>query len=243
MTLYERMKENYEYPYNFRLTKRTPVIIRIDGKAFRTFTKHFGKPFDPILTHAMQLTMLELCKNIQGATFGYTQSDEISILLQDYENLETSAWFDYEVQKLCSVSASMATLYFNKFFKELVAMHSVEGEKHHEARLKAAFEGALFDARCFNLPKEEVANYFISRQSDAIRNSIQMVGQAYFTHKELNRKSLEDIKKMLKEKNIDWAEYSTSKKRGTACYKAEEWNIDYTTPLFTEDREYIEKYV
>ena len=117
MTLYERIKENYELPYKFRLTKRTPVIIRLDGKAFHSFTKGFSKPFDPILMQAMQLTMLELCKNIQGATFGYTQSDEISILLQDYENLDTSAWFDYEVQKLCSVSASMATLFFNRFFE------------------------------------------------------------------------------------------------------------------------------
>ena len=243
MTLYERMKENYEYPYNFRLTKRTPVIIRIDGKAFRTFTKHFGKPFDPILTHAMQLTMLELCKNIQGATFGYTQSDEISILLQDYENLETSAWFDYEVQKLSSVTASMATLYFNKFFKELVAQLSLPGEKTHEARLNAAFNGALFDARCFNIPKEEVANYFICRQSDAVRNSVQMAGQACFKSNELNKKSINDILSMLLEKGVNWEDYRTCEKRGTACYKAEEWDIDYTTPLFTEDREYIEKYV
>lgn len=243
MTLYERIKENYELPYKFRLTKRTPVIIRLDGKAFHSFTKGFSKPFDPILMQAMQLTMLELCKNIQGATFGYTQSDEISILLQDYENLDTSAWFDYEVQKLCSVSASMATLFFNRFFEELAEEYSLPEEQHYEARLKASRSGAFFDARCFNLPKEEVVNYFLCRQMDAVRNSIQMVGQFYFSPKELNRKSCDEILQMLLEKGIDWKSYRTCEQRGSSCYKTDGWILDYTIPDFRDNRDYIERYV
>lgn len=244
MNINERMKQYYEEPYKVKLTRRVPVILRLDGKAFHTFTRGFAKPYDPILIESMQLTMLDLCKNIQGAVFGYTQSDEISIFLQDYETLETSAWFDYEIQKICSVSASMATLYFNRHFKSLVIKYDIPDDKYQEARCRAAMAGALFDARCFNIPKEEVTNYFYSRQTDAIRNSIQMAGQVYYTPKELNRKSCESIKEMLLKKGIIWEEYRICEQRGTACYKEEGWNLDVTIPLFKEEgRNYIERLV
>ena len=110
------MKENYENRAKTQLLRRTPVIIRLDGKAFHTFTKGFEKPFDKTMVEAMQATMLALCKEIQGCVLGYTQSDEITLILTDYTNLETSAWFNYDVQKICSVSASIATLIFNKYF-------------------------------------------------------------------------------------------------------------------------------
>ena len=113
-----RMKEFYEFIPKTKLMRRTPVILRIDGKAFHSFTKSFKKPFDEILINSMQETMKYLCENIQGCVLGYTQSDEISLLLVDYKKLNSSAWFDYEVQKLCSVSASMATLAFNKALYE-----------------------------------------------------------------------------------------------------------------------------
>lgn len=244
MNMNERMKEYYEGPYKVRLTKRVPVILRLDGKAFHTFTRGFAKPFDPILIEAMQLTMVDLCKNIQGAVFGYTQSDEISIFIQDYENLETSAWFDYELQKICSISASMATLYFNRHFKDLIIKYDVPDDNFQEARCKAAMKGALFDARCFNIPKEEVTNYFYSRQTDAIRNSIQMVGQVYYTPKELNRKSCDNIKEMLTAKGIAWEDFRICEQRGSACYKDEDWTLDTSIPLFKEmNRNYIERFV
>ena len=104
----QRMKNYYEAIPKTRLMRRTPVAIRIDGKAFHTFTRGFQKPFDEVLGNAMARTMEYLCQNIQGAVFGYTQSDEITILLQDYKKLTTDAWFDYEVQKMCSIAASMA---------------------------------------------------------------------------------------------------------------------------------------
>ena len=113
-----RMKEYYEQVPKFRLYRRTPVAIRIDGKAFHTFTRGIQKPFDEVLGNAMVRTMEYLCKNIQGCVFGYTQSDEITLLLIDYQTFETSAWFDYEIQKICSISASMATMAFNKYFRE-----------------------------------------------------------------------------------------------------------------------------
>ena len=116
----KRMKTYYEAIPKTSLMRRTPVAIRIDGKAFHTFTRGFEKPFDTLLVNVMQQTTKKLCENIQNCVFGYTQSDEITLILVDYKDINTAAWFDYKVQKLCSISASMATLYFNKFFKQSV---------------------------------------------------------------------------------------------------------------------------
>ena len=112
-----RMKDYYETIPKTRLMRRTPVAIRIDGKAFHTFTRGLKKPFDKILIKSMQDTMKYLCENIQGCVFGYTQSDEITLILIDYQTLTSQAWFNYEVQKMCSIAASMATMAFNKAFK------------------------------------------------------------------------------------------------------------------------------
>ena len=249
-----RMK-GYEQVPKTRLMRRTPVIIRIDGKAFHTFTKGFARPFDEALVEAMQETTKYLCENIQGCVLGYTQSDEITLVLVDYAHLETAAWFDYEVQKMCSIAASMATMAFNKFFAECATL---------EVHKKAMEKGAMFDARVFNLPKEEVTNCIYWRQLDATRNSIQMVGQAYFSHKELQNKSCNMIQDMLMEqKHINWNNYPTHLKRGTCVVKEKYflgepapdsigdpavyrtyWKIDKEIPIFRgEGREYIEKLI
>lgn len=262
-----RMKEFYEQVPKTRLIRRCPVILRIDGKAFHTFTKGFQRPFDDVLIKTMQDTMKYLCENIQGCVFGYTQSDEISLVLVDYKNLNSSAWFDYEVQKMCSIAASMATMAFNKYFRENIEdfiqncaieyeTHGLCGEGTTEFKLCKVYEkkvekGAMFDARCFNLPKEEVANYIYWRQLDASRNSIQMVGQANFSHKELQNKSCNDIQDMLMiQKGINWNDLETHKKRGSCCVKKgvdsgrSQWIIDYTIPIFKgENREYIERFI
>ena len=183
----------------------------------------------------MQETTKYLCENIQGCVLGYTQSDEITLILVDYQKLTSSAWFDYEVQKLCSISASMATMAFNKYFAENVANEILEYKtsmvpqcveiqqeikEYHDTLRAAVNKGAMFDARCFNIPKEEVTNLIYWRQLDATRNSIQMVGQANFSHKELQNKSCNDIQDMLHEqKGINWDDYPTVCKRGTACIK------------------------
>lgn len=240
-----RMKENYEFPYKIKMTRRTPVIIRLDGKAFHSFTKGFVRPFDHVLMKAMQNTMLDLCRNIQGCVFGYTQSDEISLLLIDYMNHESCAWFDNEIQKICSVSASMCTVYFNKYFSEEVA-NTADEIPEHKARFKAAEKGGMFDSRCFNVPRDEVTNYFLGRQNDASRNSIQMVGQCYFKHKELHGKSGNDIQDMiLTQYDINWNNFSVPEKRGTACYKTEDgWLLDYNMPILKESgRDYVERWL
>ena len=265
-----RMKEFYEQVPKTRLVRRMPVAIRIDGKAFHTFTRGFRKPFDHILIKTMQETTKYLCENIQGCVLGYTQSDEITLILVDYQKLTSSAWFDYEVQKLCSISASMATMAFNKYFAENVANETLEYKtsivpqcveiqqeikEYHDTLRAAVNKGAMFDARCFNIPKEEVTNLIYWRQLDATRNSIQMVGQANFSHKELQNKTCNMIQDMLHEqKGINWNDYPTVCKRGSACIYTEYanmngsynsgWIIDKEMPILKgEDRAYVDNLV
>ena len=262
-----RMKEFYEGVPKTRLVRRMPVAIRLDGKAFHTFTRGFQKPFDEVLGRAMRETMKYLCENIQGCVLGYTQSDEITLILVDYQNLNSCAWFDYEVQKMCSIAASIATMTFNKFFTknvnyfEMTHEHDDTINEYCTTLVNAAEKGAMFDARVFNIPKEEVCNLIYWRQLDATRNSIQMVGQANFSHKELQNKSCNMIQEMLfAEKGINWNDYPTYLKRGSCCikttiqnpnvdikdgvYPKSIWMIDLDIPIFKEDgRNYIDKLV
>lgn len=247
-----RMKTYYEQVSKTTLLRRTPVAIRIDGKAFHTFTRGFEKPFDTLLVNAMQQTTKKLCENIQNCVFGYTQSDEITLILVDYKDINTAAWFNYEVQKLCSISASMATLYFNKFFKQsveefdinsIIKEKEVDNYKLLNSYKRALNTGAMFDSRCFNIPKEEVCNLIYWRQLDATRNSIQMVGQANFSHKELQGLTCNKIQdKLITETDINWNNYPTYLKRGTSCLKKDsEWILDMNMPILKgEDRKYVE---
>lgn len=218
----DRMKSYYENRSKTFLVRRTPVIIRLDGKAFHTFTRGFNKPFDEAMCNAMQETMKYLCENIQGCVLGYTQSDEITLVLIDYQKLTTDAWFDYNVQKMCSVAASMATLVFNRRFQEQIVELSYNG-KLDDDELTSSYKrslktGAMFDARCFNIPKEEVTNCILWRQQDATRNSISSAGQAYFSHKQLEGLNSNQIQELLfQEKGINWNDYPTKFKRGSCC--------------------------
>lgn len=248
-SLGDRMKENYENRAKTYLVRRMPVIIRLDGKAFHTFTKGFQKPYDEILHNTMNATMKYLCENIQGCKFGYTQSDEITLLLTDYDTLDTDAWFDNGVQKICSVSASMATVAFNRVLRDSLNRFGSENfDKLDNALVEyittifKKLDRAMFDSRCFNIPEDEVVNCFIWRQQDATRNAIQMLGQCNFSHKELNGKSCNAIQDMLMEqKQINFNDMPTAFKRGVCCYKNEEgkWVVDAEPPIFTQDREYV----
>lgn len=246
----DRMKSYYENRSKTFLTRRTPVIIRLDGKAFHTFTRGFNKPFDEPMCNAMQETMKYLCENIQGCVLGYTQSDEITLVLIDYHKLTTDAWFDYNVQKICSVAASMATLIFNRRFQEQIVELSYNGKLDDDeltSSYKRSLEnGAMFDARCFNIPKEEVTNCILWRQKDATRNSISSAGQAHFSHKQLEGLNSNQIQKLLfQEKGINWNDYPTKFKRGSCCVKIDgNWTIDNNIPEFiNEGRNYIENLI
>jgi tRNA(His) 5'-end guanylyltransferase len=266
----DRMKGFYEDRYRVYLTRRMPVIIRVDGNAFHTFTRGLDKPFDYHFMRIMQHTCKELCEFIQGCVGGYVQSDEISLLLVDYNTITTDAWFDYNLQKGTSLAAARATLIFNRLVGALV--DEFESAGNTLAKLQDDGEGeawrlynlwepkqnrAIFDARAFNIPKEEVTNYFIWRQKDATRNSIQAAGQAVFRHSELNGKSQSNIQEMLFQKGINWNNYSIPEKRGSFVRRYTEtieredgtvivrhpWYIDDEMPVLTEDRDYIEELV
>lgn len=256
-----RMKAFYEQIPKTKLMRRTPVIVRIDGKSFHTYTKGFQKPFDEVLIKTMQETAKYLCENIQGCGLAYMQSDEISLLLIDYQRFETSAWFDYEVQKMCSIAASMATMSFNRVFSEVISDFTCNDVKLLDRYIEAARSGAMFDARVFNIPREEATNYFYWRQLDASRNSIQMVGQANFSQRELQSKSCNEIQDMLMtRKGINWNDLPTYQKRGSCVLKEDyidatlrsggaetvrsRWVIDKDIPIFKGDgREYIERLI
>ena len=242
----DRFKEYYENRSKTYLTRRTAVIIRIDGCHFHTFCRGLQKPFDPIFIKTMQETTKSLCENIQGCKIGYVESDEISLLLTDYDTLQTDAWFDYSVQKICSVSASMATIFFNKYWQKNIT--KTTDKEYYEVLKKKSELGAYFDARAFNLPKEEVANYFIWRQNDATRNSIQSLAQANFSQKQihsLNNSQLQD--KLHEEKGINWNDCKTVEKRGSCVIHVfdksinrSRWIVDEEIPVFTQNRDYIE---
>ena len=273
--LANRMKE-YEKRNQYYLQKRTPVAIRVDMRAGHTFTRGFKRPFDYIFMKSMQETAKYMCENMGNAKFAYVQSDEITIILTDYDTLETDCWFNYRTDKLCSISASMATMAFNKYFEENVTNevleykmvpHCVEIQQeikeYHNTLIAALDKGAMFDARCFNIPKEEVTNLIYWRQLDASSNSIQMVGQANFSHNELQNKSCNDIQDMLMlQKNINWNDFPTYQKRGSCVVKSDEketitednigtkmtirskWIIDKEMPILKgKDRAYIDKLV
>lgn len=217
----DRFKNQYEKITQTFLPRRNFIVIRLDGKAFHTLTKtmKFQQPFDEDFRAMMTETMKFLCENIQGAILGYTQSDEISIVLQDFKNKETDAWFNGNVQKIVSISASLATVKFNEKLKEYIsnAPDILRPANHH--KFKGAY--ALFDSRCFTISRDfEVYNYLLWRQKDCIRNSILSLAQHELGKKKIKGLNCQKLKKQLMtEKNILWDEMFPQFKYGYFCQK------------------------
>lgn len=211
-----RMKR-YESVSNILLTPRSPVILRLDGKSFHNYTKNFEKPF----SKSIRLAMLDACQllasEMQGFKLAYTQSDEASFLLTDYDNINTEGWFGYEVQKIVSVASSIFSVSFNKSINQ--------------------YKKAFFDCRAFNVPRGDVSNYFLWRVKDCIRNSIQSLAQSEFSHKELHGKNCSEIKEMLISKKNDWKDLDDLWKYGSFLFKNKE---DLGRLNFKEDPSYME---
>jgi tRNA(His) guanylyltransferase len=206
----DRMKDSYENRARVMLPRRTYTIIRLDGKCFSGYTRGLDRPYDQQLMDDMTATAEYLCQEIAGARLAYTQSDEISILLTDFATPQTQPWFDGNVQKLVSISASLATARFNQL---------------RPGRL------AFFDSRAFTIPDPvEVGNYFVWRQKDATRNSISMAAQALFSHKQLHGKSSSDMQEMMwSERGVNWNDYDPRFKRGTAVWpEVRRGDVEYT---------------
>ena len=246
----DRMKDFYEDRTRYKLARRTNTIIRIDGKAFHTYTKGLQRPFDQGLMEDMNKTAEYLCQNIQGAKFGYVQSDEISILITDYDDIDTHAWFDANLQKMASIAASLATAEFNR----LRLIRKMNTTVATAGSILEQFKHAMFDARVFQIPyQEEVINYFLWRQQDATRNSISSVAQSLYSAKELHGKKTSDMQEMIFQKGINWNDYSPREKRGSVIckfgeiltndkgekYTRSRWKADPETPIFSQDKGYL----
>lgn len=237
-----RMKSQYEDRYRIMLPRRTYTLIRVDGRAFHTYTRGMERPYSTDLMTAMDQTALALCEEIAGAQLAYVQSDEISILLTDFATIDTHAWFDNNLQKLCSISASIATARFNMLM----------GDPFRPL--------AHFDSRVFQIPDPvEVANYFISRQKDATRNSIAMLAQHYCSAKELHGVACDKLHDKIHEHGDNWAKHPVRFKQGAAVVK--EMTDSYTVrgetgpveiaahldwkvvdpPIFTVDRDWLKQ--
>lgn len=252
----ERIKAYYEDRFRYKLPRRAYTIIRIDGKAFHTYTKGLNRPFDDGLIEDMNLTTAFLCKNIMGAKMGYVQSDEISILISDFDTLETQSWFDYNVQKMTSVGASLATSEFNRL---QLNRYLKDKFNRGNTNMTPLFIGGIselkranFDARVFQIPSRvEVENYFIWRQQDAVRNSISSVAQSLYSPKELNGVKTNEMQELIFQKGINWNDYDFRKKRGAVIGKVQvevdggvlrnKWEV-IETPIFTQDRMFFTKF-
>jgi tRNA(His) 5'-end guanylyltransferase len=238
----DRMKNNYESSYNVKLPMRLPVIIRLDGRSFHTYTKGLkkekGRPCDPNLEEVMNLTAKKLCEEIQGAQMAYVQSDEISVLVHNYKKITSESWFGNEIQKMVSISAAMASVEFTM----------------NSPKIWGEVKPAVFDSRVFVLPEFEVVNSFIWRQQDCTRNSVQMLARSLFSHRECSFKNsaqLMDMCLILAGRN--WNDEPTSFKRGRCIVQErrqieggnvrKSWVVDNEIPIFSKDREYVQKFL
>jgi len=224
----DRMKSQYEDRTRFLLPRRTYTILRLDGKAFHTYTRGLEKPFDSALFEDIDAAIIAMLSELQGAVFAYTQSDEISVLLTDFAKPSTSAWFDGNLQKMVSVAASIMTAEFNRnryarwiWDKDDKAMTMVTKGEGKKWKFIESCPSAYFDCRGFTIPdRVEVMNYFRWRQQDCVRNSVSMVAQANYSHKELHGKSQSDMHEMLHQKGINWAtDFTDSQKNGRLIVK------------------------
>lgn len=198
----DRMKR-YEEASNPKLSRRCNIIVRVDGKAFHSYTRSFVRPFDPNIVQVMQSAATYVARDMCGFKLAYVQSDEASFLLTDYDEISTQAWFDNNLSKIVSIAASNMTAYFNDQIKRLTSVNRL----------------ASFDARAFIVPASDVANYFLWRAKDWSRNSLSMYARSFYSAKQLLHKSNEQQHEMLHEKGKNWTkDLSPQLRNGTFIY-------------------------
>jgi len=234
-SLGDRMK-GYEDVTRNLLPRRSYTIIRLDGVAFHSFTRGFRKPFDGMLIDAMNEATLHLCSHIQNVKMAFVQSDEISLILADFDKIETDQWHKGNIQKMASVSASRACAGFNK-----------------KIRTFGVDKLAEFDSRVFTIPsKIEVCNYFIWRQKDWTRNSVQMMARSMYSQKQLHGRNRQDLQELIFQKGKNWNDLETYLKRGRVAKKVNftkdgvrrsKWMIDNEIPIFSKDWSYMDNLI
>jgi tRNA(His) 5'-end guanylyltransferase len=217
-----RMKRDYEDAIRISLPRRSYFIVRIDGRAFHQFTRDLERPYSRALADALDCAALALCQEMIGCRFAYGQSDEYSFLLTDFEREDSELWFDGNVQKIVSVSASIFTGAFNCAF--------------------AGKKPAAFDSRVMSIAtRTEVARYFLWRQLDASANSLNMLASAHFSHDELVKRSTSQKHEMLHQKGLNWAKEPADFKRGRVVRRAVDgWLVDREIPIFNRETGYLD---
>jgi tRNA(His) guanylyltransferase len=258
-----RMKTKYESVFGALVPQRTYILLRIDGRAFHYYTRSSVKPFDSGIAEAMDEGALAICAEMMGCRFAYGQSDEYSFLATDFETYQSESWFGGNIQKIASVSASIFTAAFNSARLKQQNNQGKETDWIHVKRLVSA----TFDARVFVIPsRTEVENYFIWRQQDAARNSLNMLASCHYSHKELLNASNGDRHELLRKVGINWNDCPTDQKRGRVVLRRERsrqvtyihkktkesvtedvvetfWELDREIPIFTQDRTYLDRLI
>lgn len=245
-SLGDRAKK-YESAFGHYLPGRMPILCRLDGKGFHVYTRGMKRPWDDRLNLVMDTTAKKLCEEISGAQLAYIQSDEISILIHPYKKLESQTYFDGKIQKIVSVTAAIASATFTAESWRL----------NDEKQIKPAY----FDSRVFVVPEAEVVNMLLWRQQDSTRNSVQMLARSLYSHKECNNKNNSELQEMCFQKGHNWNDVPTRHKRGRCIVKEQypveitnregltdtvmrsRWTVDEEIPVFSQDREYINKYL
>ena len=221
-----RMKADYEDALRLYVPRRTHVVLRIDGRGFHKFTAKLERPYCRRLADALDSAAMSLCQEMIGCRFAYGQSDEYSFVLSDMEPETAPLWFDGNVQKIVSVSASLFTGFFNSAFG---------GEKP-----------GFFDSRVLVIAqRSEVEKYLLWRQLDASANSLNMLASAHFSHAELDGRSTAEKHDLLHGKGINWAKEPADFKRGRAVVREDRkgWRVDREIPVFNRDKSYLERYL
>lgn len=239
-SLGDRMK-GYEAASATNLPGRMPIILRLDGKAFHSYTRDLPRPWCPALIDVMNATAMALCKQIQGAQLAYVQSDEISILVIGYQTHTSQTWFERNLQKMVSVSAGIASATFT----------AASGVLRN-----GTIKPAVFDSRVFVIPENDVCNCFIWRQQDATRNSQQMLARSLYANAELFKKNTSQLQEMCFQKGRNWNDEPTSYRRGRCIVKKtyvheekgvattrHRWEVDNEILIFTQNRDYINRFI
>lgn len=252
--------KSYENVPRMALMEGVPVIIRVDGRAFKNFTKGLAAPFDEVFRTAMRNTMIALCANVGNCVLGYTFSDEISLVLIQ-KTPSTDPWFKNEVEKMVSNSASLATLFFNREFVA-AASKAIEKDPALKKRYEPKFWRATFDSRVFNLPEKEITNYLLWRQMDCMRNSIASAVRALpgITHATTHGQDLTAMKMMLSGGGTPWESFSSYNRYGvfavkrpmtftrvvnndTVEFTRDKWTFLEETPNLKENRNAVSEFM
>ena len=237
---------HYEEIADTKLLPKVPVIIRLDGRSFFKATSKLEKPFCASFMEAMSITLLKICKEVSGCIFGYTFHDEILIISKNDQTIDTNPWYNNSIQKIISVTSSLASLELNKNAKDL----------------NISFVGdAVFTGTVFVVPPTEDINTLVSKQQQAFYTAVSMAS-FYELHKKYDTETVREIlvgrsvdeklELLEQECEIDFNSYPAPFRRGVACYKApklfsttegnvlkDKWIIDTNIPIFTKDHSFL----